>query len=101
MTITLPSEPPPAQVGVSSEPDVVRLALSPRDRFLILATDGVWEFVQPQDAVDIVAEAATVEDACRAVRLGPTLARAPPLRLARAAAPGMCTCTLKMPAGVY
>lgn len=52
---------------MSSTPDVTVTEVTPADQLLILATDGVWEFVSNQEAVDIVAACATVEDGCRAV----------------------------------
>jgi len=54
-------------VGVSSRPDVVQLDLEPADRFLVLASDGVWEFMSSQEAVELVAGCGSAEDACRAV----------------------------------
>lgn len=41
-------------VGVIPEPDVFRHDLQPEDKFLILASDGVWEFIENQEAVEIV-----------------------------------------------
>lgn len=52
-------------VGVSSEPETSVVELCPQDRFLILATDGVWEFIDPQGAVDIVVGCRDAEEACR------------------------------------
>lgn len=54
-----------AVVGVISDPDlqyVLRLAYSllritttsPEHEFVIIATDGVWEFITSQEAVDFV-----------------------------------------------
>ena len=43
-------------VGVIAEPVVSRHELQPNDEFMIIATDGVWEFLSSQDAVDIVAK---------------------------------------------
>lgn len=47
-----------------------RLAtLSPwQDKFLILASDGVWEFIDAQTAVELVADCPNAEQACRLVR---------------------------------
>ncbi|KAL8438419.1 hypothetical protein ACSSS7_000162 [Eimeria intestinalis] len=39
------------RAGVISEPEVTVLNLSPADRFLLLATDGVWEFISNEEAV--------------------------------------------------
>lgn len=41
-------------VGVIAEPVVSHRKLQNDDDFLIIATDGVWEFLSSQDAVDIV-----------------------------------------------
>lgn len=53
------------QVGVSSEPDHMHLELSPCDKFMVLASDGVWEFISSREAVELVASCKNVEDACR------------------------------------
>ncbi|KAL9183970.1 hypothetical protein ACHAXT_002056 [Thalassiosira profunda] len=42
-------------VGVIAEPVVQTHAVGERDEFLVIATDGVWEFISSEDAVDIVA----------------------------------------------
>ena len=42
-------------VGVIADPVITSHPLIPRDEFLVLATDGVWEFVTSQDAIDLVA----------------------------------------------
>jgi len=41
-------------VGVIPEPDVYSHELVPEDKFLILASDGVWEFMENLEAVEIV-----------------------------------------------
>lgn len=56
------------RVGVVTTPDVVSLPLDPRrDLFAIFATDGVWEFLSSQEAVDIVSTARTPADGARAL----------------------------------
>ena len=35
-----------ATVGVTDEPDLVDVALGPADRYLLLASDGVFEFME-------------------------------------------------------
>ena len=54
-------------VGVTSEPECTVKELTPVDKFMILASDGVWEFIESQDAVDIVGNCETVEEGCRQV----------------------------------
>lgn len=41
------------EVGVISEPDVLSHPLQPEDAFVILGTDGFWDFIQPSRAVEI------------------------------------------------
>lgn len=41
-------------VGVSSSPETTEFILDIDDRFMIIATDGVWEFLTNQEVVDIV-----------------------------------------------
>lgn len=41
-------------VGVTAEPDVTHLRLTPSDSFVILASDGVWDWVPSSEAVRFV-----------------------------------------------
>ena len=41
-------------VGVSSVPEQTEFILNVDDRFVVIATDGVWEFLSNQEVVDIV-----------------------------------------------
>merc|ERR1712146_301804 len=43
-------------IGVIAEPEVLHHRFSVNDKFLIFASDGVWEFISSQEAVEIVAE---------------------------------------------
>ena len=36
------------EVGVTHKPDVTMHTLTPEDRYLILASDGVWELISSQ-----------------------------------------------------
>lgn len=41
--------------GVTSEPEFTEFELNPsKDKFLVVATDGLWEFVENQETVDMV-----------------------------------------------
>ena len=42
-------------VGVYAEPELSEVTLGRHDRFIIWASDGVWEFISSQEAVDICA----------------------------------------------
>jgi protein phosphatase 2C family protein 2/3 len=44
------------QVGVIAEPVVTQHEVTEEDDFVILATDGVWEFISSEEAVGIVSE---------------------------------------------
>lgn len=52
------------EVGVIASPEVRVFQLSPQDKFMILASDGVWEFITSQEAVDIVGS--NLEHGCHA-----------------------------------
>jgi len=45
-----------AAIGVSSSPDVTVLHVDNDARFLLMCSDGVWEFISSQEAVELVAE---------------------------------------------
>ena len=42
------------EIGVTAEPECARYVIVPDDHVMILASDGVWEFLESQDALDIV-----------------------------------------------
>ena len=41
-------------VGVSTDPEVMKFELKPDDKFIIIASDGVWEFLSNEDIAKIV-----------------------------------------------
>ena len=41
-------------VGVIPQPDVTQYKVEEGDKFMIIASDGVWEFIESQEAVEIV-----------------------------------------------
>lgn len=45
-----------AEAGCSCEPDVDEIEIGPNDEVLLMCSDGVWEFIEPQDAVKIITE---------------------------------------------
>jgi len=56
-----------SSVGVIAEPEIWVRRVRDYDSFIVLASDGVWEFLSAQDAVDIVAAAPTPEEGCAAL----------------------------------
>ena len=46
-----------AGVGVCAEPDIVEAGLGYCDQIILLASDGLWEFVSSADAVRVAAAA--------------------------------------------
>lgn len=55
------------EVGVTAEPEVLVREVRPQDKYVILASDGVFEFLTNQVVADIVGAAADPMAACRAV----------------------------------
>ena len=39
----------------SVTPEITRRKLEEGDKFLIMATDGLWDFIDPETAVDVIA----------------------------------------------
>lgn len=52
---------------MSSEPQHTQLQLTPADKLLLLASDGVWEFITSKEAIDLIGDCDTPEEACRLV----------------------------------
>lgn len=52
-------------VGVTAVPDIGIHKVSREDQFLILATDGVWEFFTSEEAVGLVSKVGNLEEACQ------------------------------------
>jgi serine/threonine protein phosphatase PrpC len=51
--------------GLISVPDVTQREISNRDKFVILATDGVWDVVSNQEALQIVSSIANREKSAK------------------------------------
>ena len=45
-----------ATVGVISEPEIKEFELDINDKFMIIASDGIWEFISSQECVDMISE---------------------------------------------
>ena len=44
------------EIGLTSEAEMLSIKLSSKDKFVIIASDGLWEFITEQEAVSIVGE---------------------------------------------
>jgi len=54
-------------VGVIAKPEIIDHNIQDNDAFIIIASDGVWEFISSQEAIDIVAKFDNPDAACRAI----------------------------------
>lgn len=52
-------------IGVIPDPEITIVNLTPNQPFAILATDGVWEFISSQKAVDIVSRCSSPQEAAK------------------------------------
>jgi len=55
------------ELGVFAEPELLTREIQPLDKMIVLASDGVFEFLTNQSVVDICAKFADPLEACRAV----------------------------------
>ena len=55
------------ELGVFAEPEMLTRELKPEDRLIVLASDGIYEFLTNQSVVDICAKFTDPLEACRAV----------------------------------
>jgi serine/threonine protein phosphatase PrpC/CRP-like cAMP-binding protein len=53
--------------GVIAEPELDTYVLGENDRYVILASDGVWEFITSQTVVNMVEKAPTIVRACESI----------------------------------
>ncbi len=54
-------------LGVISNPEMITRNITPEDKIIVLASDGVFEFLTNQSVIDICAKFADPLEACRAV----------------------------------
>lgn len=55
-----------ANAGLSAIPDVTEHEVGPSDKVLLVCSDGVWTFIEPQEAMDIISQYEQAEDALKA-----------------------------------
>ena len=59
-----------ASVGVSTVPEVIEYLVQPSDKFILMASDGVWEFINNETIVKLIApyfESGDINGACEQV----------------------------------
>lgn len=54
-------------MGVTAEPEILCKTLNAHDKFIVIASDGVFEFLTSQNVVDIVKKFDDPSEACRAL----------------------------------
>jgi len=54
-------------LGVIAEPDIERYALRPEDRVVVLCSDGITDFIPPDEVMRVCALYETPAEACRAL----------------------------------
>lgn len=54
-------------IGVFAQPEIATFEITPDTAFLIVATDGVWEFISSQRAVEVVSQFTNPQDAANAL----------------------------------
>ena len=42
------------RVGVNAVPEITELHMNPSDKVIVLASDGVWEFISNEEAANII-----------------------------------------------
>lgn len=55
------------ELGVIAEPEILCKALNAHDKFIVIASDGVFEFLTSQSVIDIVKKFDSPSDACQAL----------------------------------
>jgi len=51
-------------VGVSSTPEITIKTIGPQHKFLVMGSDGLWEFISNQETLKVAAKFVKCEDAC-------------------------------------
>ena len=41
-------------VGVSCQPEIIQYKLEEKDKFIIVGSDGLWEFIENEEAARVV-----------------------------------------------
>ncbi len=57
-------------IGVTHIPEIIRLKIDKKDKFLLLASDGIWEFISNQEVLQLLVpyyRDGKLEEACDAL----------------------------------
>eukprot|EP00941_MAST-03F_sp_MAST-3F-sp1_P005617 g5617.t1 len=54
-------------IGCFAEPETESIRIEPKHKFMVLASDGVWEFITNQEVIDIMDKCANPLEACRVI----------------------------------
>lgn len=57
-------------IGVTSEPEIIKMKLDKRDKFILVASDGVWEFITNQQVLQLIVpyyKEGKLQEACDAL----------------------------------
>ena len=52
------------EIGVSCHPDIFRFELTEYDKFLIVASDGVWEYMSNDDVLNLAIDKKNSQELC-------------------------------------
>lgn len=55
------------ELGVSAEPEILEKKLQPNDRYIVIASDGVFEFLTNQMVADLISREKNILDACKLI----------------------------------
>ncbi|CAI2381896.1 unnamed protein product [Moneuplotes crassus] len=55
------------QYGVTSDPEITQYKMQAHDKFIILASDGIWEFMSNQEVIDTLSIAIDEDDYGKAI----------------------------------
>lgn len=56
-----------SHVGVIATPEVKRFSIAPEDEYIVMGSDGVWEFISNAEAINIVEAHQNAHEACVAI----------------------------------
>jgi serine/threonine protein phosphatase PrpC len=57
-------------VGVTHKPEMIKVKIDEKDKFILVASDGVWEFISNQEILQLIApyyKDKKLEEACDAL----------------------------------